>query len=628
MTPPAAPMYAPPSAAPAAPAYAPPPAPPAAPPPPAAPVPPLAPAPPAAPAPSLPRLQPRPSRLRSRQHFRRLLRRTALPHRHRLPHRPSPSRLRLPRRPRRPRRRLPPHPWLPNRFGPWRIRWHQRRRSPRAWMKQKSSSPRCRLKWMRAVLHPNRRGPQQHRGRHRGHPPPRPHGPLPLRPRFLRSSRRSKTKHHRLAKRQRHGPRHRAGATGGSPERSGGRRIETGEIADDSSGREAAKPAAEKKVPGKILWQFPKQIPGQAYSTTPLRGCPVAYGKTQFAACLGKMLVGLDWKGSGLEKIWECEVGGHVPGSPTLGADGLIRVHSGDGWLHCVDQNGFRVWEPVPVGEPLGWAAPIVDLNNLTYVSGYAGGIFRVGARGEFKNRAFLRTRQKFDSTGLIYRGMLYIGCEDAFLYAIPISEDEGRNGWNQLEDRGRTQWFINSAPAWLAIPPSSSPDATRTCTPSIPTAGRPGNCISPARCWPPRWLAPTETSSLGSASSAPAIATRENWSASMATRTACAGSTKRGGRSSPRRWSGTIRLSTSATMPDSSMRCAPMASAVASASPLAGAFGGEHRRPQSAGFRLGQRHNGWDIYAHREGFPRRAGPNIWLVEPFPSTIRGQQRLR
>jgi outer membrane protein assembly factor BamB len=224
---------------------------------------------------------------------------------------------------------------------------------------------------------------------------------------------------------------------------------ETAEIADDSSGREAAtQPAAEKKVPGKILWQFPKQIPGQAYSTTPLRGCPVAYGKTQFAACLGKMLVGLDWKGSGLEKIWECEVGGHVPGSPTLGADGLIRVHSGDGWLHCVDQNGFRVWEPVPVGEPLGWAAPIVDLNNLTYVSGYAGGVFRVGPRGEFKNRAFLRTRQKFDSTGLIYRGMLYIGCEDAFLYAIPISEDEGRNGWNQLEDRGRTQWFINSAPA------------------------------------------------------------------------------------------------------------------------------------------------------------------------------------
>ncbi len=210
----------------------------------------------------------------------------------------------------------------------------------------------------------------------------------------------------------------------------------------------AAKPAADRKVPGKIMWQFPKQIPGQAYSTTPLRGCPVAFGKTRFAACLGNMLVGLDWKGAGLEKIWECELGGHVPGSPTLGSDGLIRIHAGDGWLHCVDQDGGRVWEPVPVGEPLGWAAPIVDLNNLTYISGYSGGIFRVGARGEFKNRPYFRTRQKFDSTGLIYRGLLYIGCEDAFLYAIAISEDEGRNSWDQLEDRGRTQWFINSAPA------------------------------------------------------------------------------------------------------------------------------------------------------------------------------------
>ena len=221
---------------------------------------------------------------------------------------------------------------------------------------------------------------------------------------------------------------------------------------DDTSVKApAAKPAAERKVPGKLMWQFPKQIPGQAYSTTPLRGCPVAFGKTQFAACLGNLLVGLDWKGSGLEKTWECEVGGHVPGSPTLGSDGLIRVHSGDGWLHCIDQNGCRVWEPVPVGEPLGWAAPIIDLNNLTYVSGYAGGIYRVGARGEFKNRPFLRSRQKFDSTGLIYRGTLYIGCEDAFLYAIAISEDEGRNSWDQLEDRGRTQWFINSAPALAA---------------------------------------------------------------------------------------------------------------------------------------------------------------------------------
>lgn len=212
--------------------------------------------------------------------------------------------------------------------------------------------------------------------------------------------------------------------------------------------------AAGKRAPGTVMWQFPKQLPGQAYSTTALRGCSVAFGKTQFAVCLGNRLVGLDWKNSGLEELWTCDVGGHVPGSPVLGPDGLIRVHSGDGWLHCIDQNGYRVWEPVPVGEPLGWSSPVVDLNNNTYVSGYGGGIYRVGPRGDFRNRPYFRTRQKFDSTGLIYRGVLYIGCEDAYLYAIQLSEDEGKNSWDPLEGQGRTEWFINSGPA---LAPDSS---------------------------------------------------------------------------------------------------------------------------------------------------------------------------
>ncbi len=196
------------------------------------------------------------------------------------------------------------------------------------------------------------------------------------------------------------------------------------------------------------MWQYPRQIPGQAYSTTPLRGCPVNFGKNRFATCLGDRLVGLEWKSSGLQELWTCDLGGHVPGSPVLGPDGLIRVHSGDGWLHCIDDQGGRVWEPVPVGEPLGWSSPVVDLNNYTYVSSYGGGIYRVGPRGDFKNRPYFRTRQKFDCTGLIYRGVLYIGCEDAYLYAIALAEDQGTNTWDPLQYQGKTQWFINSAPA------------------------------------------------------------------------------------------------------------------------------------------------------------------------------------
>jgi outer membrane protein assembly factor BamB len=158
--------------------------------------------------------------------------------------------------------------------------------------------------------------------------------------------------------------------------------------------------------------------------------------------------VAFEWKNSGLEVLWKYDCVGHVPGSPTLGGDGLIRVHSADGWLHCVDQGGCREWDPVPVGEPLGWAAPVVDADGNAYISAYSGGLLKVTARGNFKSTPFFRTRQKFDSTGTIYQNVLYIGCEDAFLYAIELGEESGRSLWNQLENLGKTDWFINSSPA------------------------------------------------------------------------------------------------------------------------------------------------------------------------------------
>lgn len=213
----------------------------------------------------------------------------------------------------------------------------------------------------------------------------------------------------------------------------------------------AGKTASDKKVPGKPLWVWPKQIPGQPYSTAPVRCCPVLFGKTQFAACFGSKLVAFDWKNSGLEVLWQYDCVGHVPGSPVLDNDGLIRVHSSDGWLHCVDQGGAREWDPVPVGEPLGWAAPVVDADGNAYISAYGGGLLKVTARGNFKNTPFFRTRQKFDSTGVIYQGTLYIGSEDAYVYAIELGDETGRSLWDQLENCGKTDWFINSAPAITA---------------------------------------------------------------------------------------------------------------------------------------------------------------------------------
>ncbi len=204
----------------------------------------------------------------------------------------------------------------------------------------------------------------------------------------------------------------------------------------------------EKKVPGKVVWEYPQQIPGQAYSTAPVRCCPMPFGKARFVVCLGKRVMALEWKNQGLEKLWEYDTGAHIPATAVLGSDGLFRVHSGDGVLHCLDQNGQKVWDPIEVGEPLGWAAPVVDEQGNTYISGYGGGLYKVTAAGEFKKAAYFRTRQKFDSAGLIHQNVLYIGSEDAFVYAIDLSGSFGRNTWDQLEERGKTDWFINSAPA------------------------------------------------------------------------------------------------------------------------------------------------------------------------------------
>jgi len=62
--------------------------------------------------------------------------------------------------------------------------------------------------------------------------------------------------------------------------------------------------------------------------------------------------------------------------------------------------------------------------------------------------KAFFRTRTKFDCTPLIYQGVLYVGGEDGFVYAIKITGFQSKNLWDHMSGRGQTEWFINSAPA------------------------------------------------------------------------------------------------------------------------------------------------------------------------------------
>ncbi|MFT5523912.1 MAG: outer membrane protein assembly factor BamB [Pirellulaceae bacterium] len=169
----------------------------------------------------------------------------------------------------------------------------------------------------------------------------------------------------------------------------------------------------------------------------------------QAYACIGDRVIAFRDKKGQIQQSWEYKVGGIIPGSAVVGRDGNIRVHAGDGMFHCLTPDGDTVFPPLDIGEPLGWASPLVDVDGTNWVSRLEGGITKISASGTTERSAFFRSRQRFDSTGLIKDGILYIGAEDAYVYAIKLAGLKGTNTWDHANYRGKTDWFINSSPAY-----------------------------------------------------------------------------------------------------------------------------------------------------------------------------------
>ncbi|GDY07043.1 hypothetical protein LBMAG52_05290 [Planctomycetia bacterium] len=149
---------------------------------------------------------------------------------------------------------------------------------------------------------------------------------------------------------------------------------------------------------------------------------------------------------TGCELAWTWSTRDAIPGSPVIGKDGTIYVHSGDGLLHALNADGKPLRPPTKVGPPLGWATPLLDDSNQVWISAATGGLIRVDATGQTAARAFHRTTSRFDCTGIIVNGTLYIGSEDQFIHAIALDGDRGRELWSQREKIGLTGWYINSA--------------------------------------------------------------------------------------------------------------------------------------------------------------------------------------
>ncbi len=149
--------------------------------------------------------------------------------------------------------------------------------------------------------------------------------------------------------------------------------------------------------------------------------------------------------------VWDYVVGSQVPGRIVIAPDGSLRAHSADGLLHAVNAQGKQVFPPAQVGEPLGWAAPVVDAAGNTFISSYEGGLIRVDPNGKIAARRYFRSRRKFDSAGILVGQVLYIGSEDPYVFAIDVSGERGVALWSTAAEQGLVGGFVNSSPALTA---------------------------------------------------------------------------------------------------------------------------------------------------------------------------------
>ena len=189
----------------------------------------------------------------------------------------------------------------------------------------------------------------------------------------------------------------------------------------------------------RLAWMFP---PGpKTAAALPLYGCPAVDGAGQVLVCIQNRLFAMTAES---KVVWQVALGGAVPGSPVIGPDGNIRVHAADGLLYCIDPTGRPCWPAALVGPPLGWATPLVDASNRTWVCAARGGLLRVEATGRCS--PYYASEKPLNSTGVVVGNILYVGGEDSFVHAIALDSAQGRNLWDSAAGKGWTGWFINSA--------------------------------------------------------------------------------------------------------------------------------------------------------------------------------------
>ena len=125
--------------------------------------------------------------------------------------------------------------------------------------------------------------------------------------------------------------------------------------------------------PERLKWQFPIEDAKTETPRHPLLNCPAVDADGRLFACLQNEVVALAIANDEPEVLWKFPAGRLIPGSPSLGPDGKLRVHSLDGMLYCLTKDGELVFDSVRVGDPLGSATPLGDLEGNTWVCAATG---------------------------------------------------------------------------------------------------------------------------------------------------------------------------------------------------------------------------------------------------------------
>ena len=211
------------------------------------------------------------------------------------------------------------------------------------------------------------------------------------------------------------------------------------------------KPRPKPIRPKQFAWAFPS-VPPPDGGAVPLRNAPAVDEKGRIFIHRNGRLFALEDQGEAPKTCWEYVTGSRAPGPVAVAPDGTLRLHCSDGLLHCLSFEGKQIYPPAGVGEPLGYAAPVADADGNTWVSAFGGGLTKVDADGRAqKPGRYFRSRQKFDAAGVIHQGVLYVGSEDGYMFAVELGEASGTNRFDHAAEHGYAGWYIHSSPVLTA---------------------------------------------------------------------------------------------------------------------------------------------------------------------------------